>query len=117
MTDWGAWRRRTAARGLWVGLNNAGVASTPEDVVGFTRRSESKASEWPGATTGGREVKATDGKRRELWKIEPSPVDETGSWCRRLAARGFCVGPNNAGVAFIPQDVADFTRRERTESK
>jgi hypothetical protein len=73
-TDGGSWRGRTAARGLCVGLNNAGVASIPEDVVGFTRRSESNASEWPGSMTGSREVKATDGKQRELRKIEPSPV-------------------------------------------
>jgi len=62
-------------------------------------------------------VKATDGKQRELRKIEPSPVDETGAWCRRLATRGFCVDLNDAGVASIPEDVADFTRRERVESK
>jgi len=36
--DVGAWRRRTAARGLCEGLNNAGVASRPEDVADFTRR-------------------------------------------------------------------------------
>jgi len=114
-TDGGAWRRRTAARGLCVGPNDAGVASIPEDVADFTRRSESKASEWPGASTGSREVKATDGKQRELRKIEPSPVEVTGAWCRRLATRGRCIGRNNAGVASIPQDVADFTRRERKQ--
>jgi len=84
----GAWRRRTAARGLWLGLNETGVASIPEDVADFTRRSEWKASEWPGSTTGNRKVKATGGKRREPWKVEPNPVEDTGAWCRRLATRG-----------------------------
>jgi hypothetical protein len=61
--DGGAWRRRTAARGLWISLNNPGVASKPEDVVDFTRRSESKASEWllskPGTREGERKADRT----------------------------------------------------------
>jgi hypothetical protein len=42
---------------------------------------------------------------------------DVGAWCRRKAARGLCVGLNNAGVASTPEDVVDFTRRERIESK
>jgi len=72
--DGGAWRRRTAARGLCVSLNNAGVASKPEDVVDFTRRSESKASEWllskPGTREG--ERKATGRSNAESRK-RPGP--------------------------------------------
>jgi len=65
---------------------------------------------------GCREVKATDGKQRELWKIEPSPMKRTGAWCRRLATRGHCIGLNNTGVASIPEDVADFTRRSESKA-
>jgi len=39
-----------------------------------------------------------------------------GAWCRRLATRGPCVGPNNAGVASIPEDVGELNRREAIES-
>jgi hypothetical protein len=34
-----------------------------------------------------------------------------GAWGRRTAPRGFCVDPNDAGVAGIPQFVAVLRQR------
>jgi hypothetical protein len=59
-----------------------------EYVADFTRRSESKASEWPGSNGRNREVKATGGKLREQRKVEPDLKRDLGAWCRWLAARG-----------------------------
>jgi len=72
--DGGAWRRRTAARGLCVGLNHAGVASKPEDVVDFTRRSESKASEWLLSKPGTREGESgSTGRSDAESRARPGP--------------------------------------------
>jgi len=109
----GAWRRRTAARGLWLGPNETGVASIPEDVADFTRRSEWKASEGPGWAGGCREVKANDGKQWELRKIAPSPLEEQEPG---LATRGLWLGLNETGVTSIPEDVVDFTRRSESKA-
>jgi len=40
-----------------------------------------------------------------------------GAWCRRLATRGLCVGPDNAGVASRPEDAGELNRREAIESE
>ena len=70
--DGGAWRRRTAARGLCARPKSIGVASKPEDVVDFTRRSESKASEWLLSKPGTARVKV-DRQDAAMPKVETDP--------------------------------------------
>lgn len=69
-----------------------------------------------------------DGTRRKSVKFQPDPTDhkadpatgtrdECGSLAQVVGGQGALTTPVSSGVASRPQDVADFARRKRTESK